>query len=61
MLTKCKQMIQVHKQKGAIWNDKLHAYVMLDIKGRDTVICTLTTIYMHVSKFLYIVHTWNNA
>jgi len=39
MLTWCKQMIQIHNQKGAVWNDKLHEYILLDVGGSGTVIC----------------------
>jgi len=27
-------MIQIHNQKGAVWNDKLHEYVILDVGGQ---------------------------
>jgi hypothetical protein len=37
----------------------LHEYVILDGGGggSGTVICILTTIYMHVSRFMCSVHT----
>jgi len=50
-------MIQIHNQKGAVWNDKLLEYIILDVGGSGTVICILTTIYMHISRFMCSVHT----
>ena len=37
MLTGCK-MIQIHNQKGAVWNDEVHKNVLLDAGGGGAVI-----------------------